>query len=70
VTKETVQHIPKPIVCRQGMLAISDAYHDLPDWQGTQSSVRKLSESEKMLNPGVSLLIPGLMYSHQRLTPT
>jgi acyl-coenzyme A synthetase/AMP-(fatty) acid ligase len=46
--------IPKPIVCRQGMLAIGDAYHDLPDWQGTQPWVRKFSESERMLNPSVS----------------
>jgi len=53
--------IPKPIVCRQGMLAIGDACHDLPDWQGTQSLVRKVSESERMLNPSMSPFIPSLM---------
>ena len=27
--------IPKAIVARQGMLSISDAYHNLPEWHGT-----------------------------------
>ena len=54
--------IPKPIVCRQGMLAIGDAYRDLPDWQGTQPWIRKFSESERMLNPSVLPLVPGLIY--------
>lgn len=26
--------LPKPVVARQGMLCISDAYHNLPEWHG------------------------------------
>ncbi|PKS13383.1 hypothetical protein jhhlp_000154 [Lomentospora prolificans] len=37
--------LPKPIVCRQGMIAISDAYHTLPEWNGTKIWVRALAES-------------------------
>src|SRR5947199_10791814 len=58
--------IPKPIVYRQGILTIIDAYHDLPDWQDNQSSIRKLSESERMLNPSVWRLRPGRIYSQQK----
>lgn len=41
--------IPKPIVCRQGMIAISDAYHDLPEWQGTRVWLQAWEEMADLL---------------------
>jgi len=32
--------IPKPIVVRQGMIAISDRYHDMPEWEGRKIFLR------------------------------
>ncbi|KAI0016851.1 nonribosomal peptide synthetase [Xylariomycetidae sp. FL0641] len=40
--------IPKPIVCRHGMLAIGDAYHNVPDWEGRPTFVKGFAvDSEK-----------------------
>lgn len=36
--------LPKPIVCRQGAMAISDAFHELPEWQGSRILYRAWSE--------------------------
>ncbi len=36
--------LPKPIVVRQGMVAIADKFHDLPEWQGTQNWIRGAAE--------------------------
>jgi acyl-CoA synthetase (AMP-forming)/AMP-acid ligase II len=40
---------PKPIVVRQGMLAIGDKYHDLPEWQGKKIWVRAFAEKSKRM---------------------
>ncbi|KAI1495797.1 hypothetical protein F5X99DRAFT_425705, partial [Biscogniauxia marginata] len=39
--------IPKPIVTVQGMLAIADAYHNLPDWDGHQLLLKAWAEKCK-----------------------
>ncbi|KAI1406984.1 hypothetical protein F5Y13DRAFT_207076 [Hypoxylon sp. FL1857] len=39
--------LPKPIVVRQGMMAISDAYHDMPNWQGYTHWVCAWAEKSK-----------------------
>ncbi|KAI0840505.1 hypothetical protein F5Y06DRAFT_294493 [Hypoxylon sp. FL0890] len=36
--------LPKPVVIKQGMLAIGDAYHNLPDWNGRPTFIRLWSE--------------------------
>jgi len=36
--------LPKPIICRQGMLAISDACHELPEWNGTRMWLQAWSD--------------------------
>lgn len=33
--------LPKPIVARVGMLSVGDAFHDLPEWQGTEYTFGK-----------------------------
>lgn len=38
---------PKPVVARVGMLAIGDAFHELPEWQGTSFLFRKWLEGSK-----------------------
>ncbi|KAL9080499.1 MAG: hypothetical protein Q9157_000733 [Trypethelium eluteriae] len=39
--------LPKPIVVRPGMLAICDAYHNFPNWQGYTHWVRAWTERSK-----------------------
>lgn len=39
--------IPKPIITRQGMVALCDAFQQLPDWQGTKNWLRAWAESSK-----------------------
>ncbi|RYP91175.1 hypothetical protein DL770_002704 [Monosporascus sp. CRB-9-2] len=39
--------IPKPIICRQGMIAISDAFHYLPEWQGAKPWLQVWTEKSK-----------------------
>jgi len=44
--------IPKPIIVRQGMLAISDRYHRMPDWEGRKIFLRGFSDnSQRNLMP-------------------
>lgn len=44
--------LPKPIVCRQGMMAISDKYHDLGPWEGRELFVAELAKrSNRILHP-------------------
>ncbi|KAI1380798.1 nonribosomal peptide synthetase [Hypoxylon crocopeplum] len=40
---------PKPIVIRQGMLSSSDAYHNLPDWNGLSSFIQVWSDGPKRI---------------------
>ncbi|KAK7972485.1 Non-canonical non-ribosomal peptide synthetase [Apiospora saccharicola] len=43
---------PKPITVRQGMLAIADAAHRIPDWQGMNFFIREwASVTYRTLNP-------------------
>ncbi|KAL2161080.1 hypothetical protein VTH06DRAFT_8793 [Thermothelomyces fergusii] len=43
---------PKPVVVRQGMLAIGDAYHDLGEWEGRRIWLDEMSRrSRRMLCP-------------------
>ncbi|KAH9998549.1 nonribosomal peptide synthetase [Xylariaceae sp. FL0662B] len=39
--------LPKPVIIKQGMLAIGDAYHDVPDWDGRPTFTRAWSEQSK-----------------------
>ncbi|KAI1097853.1 hypothetical protein F4804DRAFT_326332 [Jackrogersella minutella] len=39
--------LPKPVVIKQGMLAVSDAYHNLPSWKGLSPFIRVWSEDSK-----------------------
>jgi acyl-CoA synthetase (AMP-forming)/AMP-acid ligase II len=44
--------LPKPIVVRQGMLAIGDKYHNLGEWKGRRIWVDEISRrSKRILNP-------------------
>ncbi|KAI2465615.1 hypothetical protein F4781DRAFT_408665 [Annulohypoxylon bovei var. microspora] len=44
--------LPKPVVVRQGMLAVSDAYHNVPNWKGLPTFIRVWSEySKRQLAP-------------------
>lgn len=43
---------PKPVVVRQGMLAIGDGYHNLGEWKGRKIWLDEMSRrSKRMLNP-------------------
>lgn len=41
--------IPKPIIVRQGMLCINDAFHNLPEMHGTTCFTNELTERMKRL---------------------
>lgn len=41
--------LPKPIVARQGMLCISDAYHNLPEWHGLPILTKAWADMTKVL---------------------
>lgn len=44
--------LPKPIVCRQGMMAISDKYHNLGPWEGRELFVAEMAKrSQRILHP-------------------
>ncbi|KAL2115272.1 hypothetical protein VTJ04DRAFT_10935 [Mycothermus thermophilus] len=48
--------LPKPIVVRQGMLAIGDKFHDLGDWKGHRIWLEELARR------GKSIMVPMPMY--------
>ncbi len=51
--------LPKPIVCRHGMLAVGDKIHHLPEFKGSKIWVRQIAEmAKKILHP--SGLKPGI----------
>lgn len=53
--------LPKPIVARQGMLAIADKYHNLGEWKGRRIWVDEIArKSKRTLQPSKLL---GIMYS-------
>lgn len=39
--------IPKPIIVRQGMLAIGDQYNERPYWKGRKIFIRAFAENSK-----------------------
>ncbi|KAL1836051.1 hypothetical protein VTK73DRAFT_5219 [Phialemonium thermophilum] len=41
--------LPKPIVCREGMLAVADAFHDIPDRDGRPIAMRAWAEKSKLM---------------------
>ncbi|SPO06339.1 related to nonribosomal peptide synthetase MxcG (component of the myxochelin iron transport regulon) [Cephalotrichum gorgonifer] len=41
--------LPKPIICRQGMISISDAYHHLPEWHGTKICMQAWADKGSVL---------------------
>jgi acyl-coenzyme A synthetase/AMP-(fatty) acid ligase len=41
--------IPKPVIVRQGMVAIGDAFHNLPEWNGNQNFVQALVDKSKLI---------------------
>jgi acyl-CoA synthetase (AMP-forming)/AMP-acid ligase II len=44
--------LPKPIFVKQGMLAISDKYHNLPEWHGTVTWLQAIEgRAKRTLNP-------------------
>lgn len=52
---------PKPILARQGMISIADAYHNLPEWQGTHIILQAWSEMTSIFfNPSTSSLSSGI----------
>ncbi|KAH8890531.1 acetyl-CoA synthetase-like protein [Thozetella sp. PMI_491] len=56
--------LPKPVVVRQGMVAISDRYHLLPEFQGAQVWTRAISERATRLFIAMPLFhIAGLLTS-------
>lgn len=44
--------LPKPIVVAQGLLALTDKYHNFGEWQGTEPLIRTLAtKTKRVLNP-------------------
>lgn len=43
--------LPKPIVCRQGSVALGDAQHLLPLWEGYKPTFRGWSEAGRIFSP-------------------
>ncbi|KAK8080922.1 Non-canonical non-ribosomal peptide synthetase FUB8 [Apiospora hydei] len=35
--------LPKPIVCKHGLLAVGDAFHNCPEWQGTDTFLKQFN---------------------------
>jgi len=42
---------PKPVVCRQGMLAIADKFHTIPQWKGRMCQLEMMATAKKILHP-------------------
>lgn len=56
--------LPKPIVVRQGMICIADAYHNLPVWRGTNPVLRAWSDMTSLFfNPSTCSVVPGARIS-------
>ncbi|KAK9791671.1 hypothetical protein SCARD494_07460 [Seiridium cardinale] len=55
---------PKPVVCRTGQLAISDAHHLLPEWEGRIPVLRGWAErSEHVFSPMPLFHAAGIFFS-------
>ncbi|KAI1074775.1 hypothetical protein F5B20DRAFT_573887 [Whalleya microplaca] len=54
--------LPKPVVVKQGMLAIGDAYHNVPDWNGCPTFIRAWSEQSRRQFGPFPLFYAGGLY--------
>ncbi|KAK4447368.1 hypothetical protein QBC34DRAFT_440122 [Podospora aff. communis PSN243] len=44
--------LPKPVVCRQGMLAVGDSFHNIPEWEGKGMVLAEWAKrSKRTLHP-------------------
>ncbi|KAF0318408.1 Non-canonical non-ribosomal peptide synthetase [Colletotrichum sp. SAR11_59] len=43
--------LPKPIVARVGMCAVADAFHDLPDFMGSENCIKSIMLGERIFLP-------------------
>ncbi|WYZ39099.1 hypothetical protein EsH8_III_001013 [Colletotrichum jinshuiense] len=43
--------LPKPIVSRVGMLSVADAFHDLPDFMGSENCVKSIVHGSRLFLP-------------------
>ncbi|KAF6838948.1 nonribosomal peptide synthetase [Colletotrichum plurivorum] len=43
--------LPKPIVARAGMVAVADAFHDLPDFMGSENCVKSIMRGKRLFLP-------------------
>jgi len=47
--------LPKPVFCRQGMLAVADKFHNMPTYEGYTMVLPKMAQiSKRMLHPSKS----------------
>lgn len=52
--------LPKPIVVKAGLLAVGDAFHDYPEWQGTNFFLKQFNMlMDRQFHPS--------MFSHSSL---
>ncbi|KAI0007681.1 nonribosomal peptide synthetase [Xylariaceae sp. FL0662B] len=54
--------IPKPIVCKNGMLPIAERYRDLPEWQETEPWIRAWARKSKRAFVPMPLFHAGALY--------
>ncbi|KAK1992606.1 thioester reductase domain-containing protein [Colletotrichum falcatum] len=43
--------LPKPVVARVGMMAVADAYHDVGDFRGSESSLKSIMTGTRLFLP-------------------
>ncbi|KAK3307162.1 uncharacterized protein B0T15DRAFT_553631 [Chaetomium strumarium] len=54
--------LPKPIVCRQGMLAVGDKYHNLPEWKGRRIWIDEMAQRCKRIMTPMPLYHAAALY--------
>lgn len=55
--------LPKPVVCRHGMLAIGDKIHNLPHWKGRRIWIEELARTAKRILHPMPLYHAAAMYT-------
>ncbi|OLN85756.1 Iterative polyketide synthase CazM 8 [Colletotrichum chlorophyti] len=43
--------LPKPIVARVGMVSVADAFHDLPDFMGSENCIKSIMHGKRLFLP-------------------
>ncbi|TDZ38354.1 Non-canonical non-ribosomal peptide synthetase FUB8 [Colletotrichum spinosum] len=43
--------LPKPIVARVGMVAVADAFHDVPDFRGSENCIKSIMRGRRLFLP-------------------